>query len=96
MFLWLYMQCTLCMTINVIIMIQECQLYTHTCIQRFLQQTGGTRGGWDEYDHNTFQHIRSKYPVSSKITVKDLCVYMHMEIILSKVSDFIHVTCFVF
>lgn len=62
------------------IMIQEWQLYTHTCIQRFLQQTGGARGGWDEYDHNTFQHIRSKYPVSSNINVKDLCVYMHMAI----------------
>ena len=68
--------CTLCMTINEVIkstmyikggsiMIQKWQLCTH--IQRFLQQTGGARGGWDEYDHNTFQHIRSKYPVSSNI-----------------------------
>ncbi|XP_072166981.1 coiled-coil domain-containing protein 112-like [Diadema setosum] len=29
--------------------------------ERFLQQTGGHRGGWDEYDHGTFMRIRNKY-----------------------------------
>ncbi|KAK6189025.1 hypothetical protein SNE40_005077 [Patella caerulea] len=29
--------------------------------QRFLQQTGGVRGGWDEYDHQTFLKFRQKY-----------------------------------
>nr|XP_054756513.1 coiled-coil domain-containing protein 112-like [Lytechinus pictus] len=29
--------------------------------ERFLQQTGGHRGGWDEYDHTTFMKIRIKF-----------------------------------
>ncbi|ESP03620.1 hypothetical protein LOTGIDRAFT_237617 [Lottia gigantea] len=29
--------------------------------ERFLQQTGGPRGGWDEYDHQTFLKFRQKY-----------------------------------
>ncbi|PIK57318.1 putative coiled-coil domain-containing protein [Apostichopus japonicus] len=29
--------------------------------ERFLQQTGGHRGGWDEYDHGTFMRIRNKH-----------------------------------
>ncbi|XP_013410258.1 coiled-coil domain-containing protein 112-like [Lingula anatina] len=29
--------------------------------ERFLQQTGGHRGGWDEYDHQTFMKFRNKH-----------------------------------
>ncbi|XP_038073575.1 coiled-coil domain-containing protein 112-like [Patiria miniata] len=29
--------------------------------ERFLLQTGGHRGGWDEYDHGTFLRIRNKF-----------------------------------
>ncbi|XP_076443342.1 coiled-coil domain-containing protein 112-like [Babylonia areolata] len=29
--------------------------------EKFLQQTGGHRGGWDEYDHGTFLRFRSRY-----------------------------------
>ena len=28
-------------------------------LQRFLQQTGGRQGGWDDYDHNTFLKTRT-------------------------------------
>ena len=34
-------------------------------MQRFLRQTGGVLGGWDDYDHNTFLHLRAKHSVSS-------------------------------
>ncbi|NXU43330.1 CC112 protein, partial [Drymodes brunneopygia] len=29
--------------------------------ERFLQQTGGRQGGWDDYDHQNFLKIRTKY-----------------------------------
>ncbi|NWW51291.1 CC112 protein, partial [Pedionomus torquatus] len=29
--------------------------------ERFLQQTGGRQGGWDDYDHQTFLKIRTKH-----------------------------------
>ncbi|KAL8581106.1 hypothetical protein ACOMHN_033554 [Nucella lapillus] len=29
--------------------------------EKFLQQTGGHRGGWDEYDHGTFLKFRSRH-----------------------------------
>ncbi|KAL5004978.1 hypothetical protein ScPMuIL_018434 [Solemya velum] len=29
--------------------------------EKFLEQTGGPRGGWDEYDHQTFLKFRSRY-----------------------------------
>ncbi|XP_071436743.1 coiled-coil domain-containing protein 112 [Pithys albifrons albifrons] len=29
--------------------------------ERFLQQTGGRQGGWDDYDHQNFLKVRSKY-----------------------------------
>ncbi|NXR28148.1 CC112 protein, partial [Cinclus mexicanus] len=29
--------------------------------ERFLQQTGGRQGGWDDYDHHSFLKIRAKY-----------------------------------
>ncbi|KAJ8029575.1 hypothetical protein HOLleu_29005 [Holothuria leucospilota] len=29
--------------------------------ERFLQQMGGHRGGWDEYDHGTFMRLRNKH-----------------------------------
>ncbi|NXC63842.1 CC112 protein, partial [Aleadryas rufinucha] len=29
--------------------------------ERFLQQTGGWQGGWDDYDHQNFLKIRTKY-----------------------------------
>ncbi|XP_041363592.1 coiled-coil domain-containing protein 112-like [Gigantopelta aegis] len=29
--------------------------------EKFLQQSGGVRGGWDEYDHQTFLKFRSRY-----------------------------------
>ncbi|XP_071953020.1 coiled-coil domain-containing protein 112-like [Antedon mediterranea] len=29
--------------------------------EKFLQQNGGNRGGWDEYDHQTFLKIRSTF-----------------------------------
>ena len=32
--------------------------------QKFLQQTGGHRGGWDEYDQGTFLKFRNRYKVS--------------------------------
>ncbi len=27
-------------------------------VQRFLQQTGGRQGGWDDFDHKAFLRIR--------------------------------------
>ena len=33
-------------------------------LQRFLQQTGGRQGGWDDYDHQTFLKIRKQFNVS--------------------------------
>ncbi|XP_022100842.1 coiled-coil domain-containing protein 112-like [Acanthaster planci] len=32
-----------------------------SAFERFLLQTGGHRGGWDEYDHGTFLRIRNKF-----------------------------------
>ncbi|XP_046335321.2 coiled-coil domain-containing protein 112-like [Haliotis rufescens] len=29
--------------------------------EKFLQQTGGVRGGWDEYDHQTFLKFRNRF-----------------------------------
>ncbi|KAJ8304845.1 hypothetical protein KUTeg_018428 [Tegillarca granosa] len=29
--------------------------------EKFLEQTGGLRGGWDEYDHQTFLKFRQRY-----------------------------------
>ncbi|NXM69062.1 CC112 protein, partial [Serilophus lunatus] len=29
--------------------------------ERFLQQTGGWQGGWDDYDHQNFLKVRTKY-----------------------------------
>ncbi|KAL4228235.1 hypothetical protein ACF0H5_013668 [Mactra antiquata] len=29
--------------------------------EKFLEQTGGVRGGWDEYDHQTFLKFRQRY-----------------------------------
>ncbi|NXU92052.1 CC112 protein, partial [Xiphorhynchus elegans] len=29
--------------------------------ERFLQQTGGRQGGWDDYDHQNFLKVRTKY-----------------------------------
>ncbi|NXC23450.1 CC112 protein, partial [Campylorhamphus procurvoides] len=29
--------------------------------ERFLQQTGGRQGGWDDYDHQNFLKVRNKY-----------------------------------
>lgn len=29
--------------------------------ERFLQRTGGRQGGWDDYDHQNFLKIRTKY-----------------------------------
>lgn len=29
--------------------------------ERFLQRTGGSQGGWDDYDHQNFLKIRTKY-----------------------------------
>ncbi|XP_048736048.2 coiled-coil domain-containing protein 112-like [Ostrea edulis] len=29
--------------------------------EKFLEETGGTRGGWDEYDHGTFLKFRNRY-----------------------------------
>ncbi|KAJ7425447.1 coiled-coil domain-containing protein 112 [Willisornis vidua] len=29
--------------------------------ERFLQRTGGRQGGWDDYDHQTFLKVRTKY-----------------------------------
>lgn len=30
-------------------------------LEKFLQQTGGNRGGWDEYDHGTFLKYRNRF-----------------------------------
>ncbi|PVD20246.1 hypothetical protein C0Q70_20742 [Pomacea canaliculata] len=30
-------------------------------LQKFVEQSGGHRGGWDEYDHGTFMKVRNKY-----------------------------------
>lgn len=32
-----------------------------SCLQRFLQQTGGRQGGWDDYDHKVFLRTRTNY-----------------------------------
>ena len=32
--------------------------------QKFVHQSGGHRGGWDEYDHGTFIKFRNMYKVS--------------------------------
>ena len=32
-------------------------------LQRFLVQTGGHQGGWDDYDHQIFLKMRSKIKV---------------------------------
>ncbi|CAH1795771.1 unnamed protein product [Owenia fusiformis] len=34
--------------------------------ERFLQQTGGMRGGWDDYDHGTFMKFRNKHKGKTK------------------------------
>lgn len=39
-------------------------LYPSSSLQRFLQQSGGREGGWDQYDHQTFVRIRRKFDVS--------------------------------
>ena len=39
-------------------------IYLAPLLQRFLQQTGGHYGGWEEYDHQTFLKIRGKLHVS--------------------------------
>ena len=38
--------------------------YADGFFQRFLKQTGGTRGGWDEYDHGTFMKFINRHKVS--------------------------------
>ena len=35
--------------------------------QRFLTQTGGHQGGWDEYDHQTFLKLKKKHKVIHEI-----------------------------
>ncbi|XP_064621035.1 coiled-coil domain-containing protein 112-like [Lineus longissimus] len=30
-------------------------------LEKFLQQTGGIKGGWDEYDHQTFMKFRNRH-----------------------------------
>lgn len=32
-------------------------------LQRFLSQTGGYEGGWDNIDHTTFVRIRTQFKV---------------------------------
>lgn len=34
--------------------------------QKFVEQNGGVRGGWDEYDHQTFLKFRQRYQVWSE------------------------------
>ena len=31
--------------------------------QRFVEQSGGVKAGWDEYDHSTFMKYRIKHKV---------------------------------
>ena len=38
--------------------------YSDGFFQRFLKQTGGNRGGWDEYDHGTFMKFINRHKVS--------------------------------
>jgi len=35
--------------------------YLFFCVQRFLQQTGGRQGGWDDFDHKAFVKIKIVY-----------------------------------
>lgn len=34
-----------------------------TVLQRFLAQTGGHQGGWDDYDHQLFLKLKGKHKV---------------------------------
>lgn len=48
----------------------KCEIF-----QKFLEETGGIRGGWDEYDHGTFLKFRNRYKVLNKALIKMICTY---------------------
>ena len=41
-----------------------------------MEQNGGVRGGWDEYDHQTFLKFRNRYQVCQ--TDINLCEFLFM------------------
>ena len=62
-------------------------------LQKFVEQNGGVRGGWDEYDHQTFLKWRQRYQVGflpfieMKIVVNNYVVgvdYCSFHVSLSK------------
>lgn len=61
------------------IICSTCSWFKCEIFQKFLEETGGIRGGWDEYDHGTFLKFRNRYKVLRAFIEWLILIYIYIH-----------------